>query len=478
MKELFAGEIARKTGGSLVYGEESVRVTGVTTDSRTASPGDLFCAIKGERVDGHDFVAEAFSRGATACLVSRDIEVPPDAARGRAIIRVPDTVSALGSLAREYLGSLGVKVIGVTGSVGKTSTKDMIYSVLSRRFRAGRNPGNLNSHVGLCLAVFQLDPGVEIAVLEMAMRAVGEIAYLAYIARPVYGVLTDISQSHVGVVGSLESIARGKGELIEALPEDGIAFLAGDNPLVRQAGNRARCKKVLYGLGQDCDYTAERIRSLGEEGSVFILRYPGGEVEIKIPVPGRHQVRNAVGAAAVGLELGMAAEEVASGIEEAKLSGMRTTISHAGPLTILDDSYNSSPVSCKAALDLLDELPGGRKIAVLGDMLELGEWATEAHREVGRYAAEKVDVLLAEGEFARHIASGAVERTSSLKRVPEVTWVPDRESARRFLSGALRPGDVVLVKASRARKFEEYVEFLREAGREMCEDGKAGSLRS
>ena len=467
MKQISVGEIAKITGGVLSRGDPSKHVTGVTVDSRTVSQGDLFCAIAGENADGHDFVPDAFFRGAAACLVSKTVELPPETAPEKAVIVVPDTVAALGDLARQYLCNLGARVIGVTGSVGKTSTKDMIYSVLAKRFCVGKNPGNLNSHIGLCLAIFKLDPGTQIAVLEMAMRAVGEIKYLTSIARPTWGVLTDISQSHIGVVGSLENIARGKAELIEALPAEGSAFLAGDSPMVREVAGLARCRKVFYGFGQDCDYRAEEISTLGEQGSVFTVRYPGGSIRTRIPVPGRHQIKNALAAAAVGIELGMTGDEVAAGLEKSSLSGMRTAISHAGPLTILDDSYNSSPVSCKAALDLLSELPGKRKVAILGDMLELGEWGPEAHREVGRYAAGKVDVLLAEGSLARHIASGAIEVSSAVPRAPDVTWVPDRDSAFRFLTGVLKGGDVILVKASRAMKFEEYVVFLTAKGQEM-----------
>ncbi len=467
MRGICVGEIVEITRGVLTRGDPSQRVTGVTVDSRTVAEGDLFCATKGERVDGHDYVLDAFSKGAVASLVSREVDVPPDFSPQKAVILVPDTVTALGDLARYYLSSLGAKVIGVTGSVGKTSTKDMIYSVLEKRFRVGKNPGNLNSHIGLCLAALQLDPGIEIAVLEMAMRAVGEIKYLASIARPTYGVLTDISESHIGVVGSLEKIARGKAELIEALPAEGIAFLAGDNPLVREVTAGVKCRKVFYGFGPDCDYRGEEITVLGEEGAAFTLRYPGGKMRAKIPVPGKHQVKNALCAAAIGIELGMMPGEVAVGLETASLSGMRTAIAHAGPLTILDDSYNSSPVSCKAALDLLSELRGERKIALLGDMLELGEWAPEAHREVGRYAAGRVDVLVTQGDLARYIAGAAIEVSTAVARAPEVTWVPDRDSARRFLAGVLKAGDVILVKASRAMKFEEYVEFLKARGREM-----------
>ncbi|MBE3520283.1 MAG: UDP-N-acetylmuramoyl-tripeptide--D-alanyl-D-alanine ligase [Firmicutes bacterium] len=470
MKEISVEKIVQVTRGVLIRGDPLQRVTGVTVDSRCVAEGNLFCAIKGEKADGHDYVLDAFSKGAVASLVSKEVEVPSDFSPQKALILVPDTVKALGDLARFYLDSLDVTVIGVTGSVGKTSTKDMIYSVLRKRFRVGKNPGNLNSDIGLCLAAFQLDPGIEIAVLEMAMRAVGEIKYLASIARPTYGVLTDISQSHIGVVGSLEKIARGKAELIEALPADGIAFLNGDNSLIREVTAGVTCRKVFYGFGPDCQYRAEGVTILGEEGAAFTLRYPGGEIRAKIPVPGRHQVQNALCAAAVGFELGMTSGEVVSGLGDASLSGMRTALTHAGRLTILDDSYNSSPVSCKAALDLLCELPGERKVAILGDMLELGEWAPEAHREVGRYAAGRVDVLVTQGDLARYIADGAIEASGLVGRATEVTWVPDRESARRFLAGSLKAGDVVLVKASRAMKFEEYVEFLKAKGREMGAD--------
>lgn len=471
MREISVKEIVEITRGVLTRGDPSQRVTGVTVDSRCVAEGDLFCATKGEKVDGHDYVLDAFSKGAVASLVSREVDVPSNFSPQKAVILVPDTVTALGDLARFYLDSLGARVIGVTGSVGKTSTKDMIYSVLQKRFRVGKNPGNLNSHIGLCLAAFQLDPGIEIAILEMAMRAVGEIRYLASIARPTYGVLTDISQSHIGVVGSLEKIARGKAELIEALPAGGIAFLAGDNPLIREVTAGVKCRRVFYGFGPDCQYRAKEVTILGEKGAAFTLRYPGGEIRAKIPVPGKHQVQNALCAAAVGIELGMTPDEVVGGLETASLSGMRTALAHTGPLTILDDSYNSSPVSCKAALDLLNELPGERKIALLGDMLELGEWAPEAHREVGRYAAGRVDVLVTQGDLARYIADGAIEASGTVGRATEVTWVPDRESARRFLTGALKAGDVVLVKASRAMKFEEYVEFLKARGREMDANG-------
>ncbi len=459
MKPLTLEEIARFAGGHVVSGDKRQAFSNVQIDSRLVKPGDLFWAIIGERSDGHDFVGSAAKNGALGAVV----EHPVDNRAGLGLIQVSSTVKALSSLAENYLSLTAPSVIGVTGSVGKTSTKDMIGSVLSQKYRTYKNPGNLNSAIGLPLAVLGMDEDYDYLVLEMAMRRPKQIEELCHVAKPSVGVLTDISMSHIEKLGSLEGIAGAKAELLKCLPREGTAVMCGDNPLVREVSGQAPCRKVFYGFSEDVDFRAVDILPLGKEGSEFTVLGQGQRHRFYLNVPGRHQVKNALAAVAVGQLLGLSPAEIGQGLSAVDLSPMRLEVTEFGDLTVINDAYNASPSSMKAALDLLGSFEGSRKVAILGDMLELGSFGPQAHREVGAYAREKADILFAVGDLAEKIKEGWDEK-SCFPRTGRDTfssWYPDKEKAEGPLKGALLPGDVVLVKASRGMGFEDFVLFLK-----------------
>ena len=474
MRPYTVGEIAQIVGGTIVSGYPETSVTGVGIDSRKVRPGDLFCAIKGERADGHDFITDVAREGARAALIEREVTFCGkdggglDACGKFSLIRVESTLGALAALAKAYREELSTRVIGITGSVGKTSTKDAVHSVLNQKYRTYKNPGNLNSHIGLPLAILGMDPGYDYAVLEMAMRARGEIADLCRIAGPELGVLTDISHSHIGLLGSLEQIALSKAELLESLPQDGLAVLCGDNPRVRAVSSFAKCRVIFYGLEEENDCRAFGLQRIEGFGTGFTAEYRGSRYEFSIPLFGKHQVQNALAAVVLGFDLGLSYEEIKAGLLNISLSPMRQEIIRQGSITIINDAYNASVKSMKAALDLLAETGTGRKVAILGDMLELGDFAPLAHREVGDYARGKVDVLLAVGNLARFILEGFNQGET----VPGTfsSLFPDKTSAGEYLKGFVEPGDVLLVKASRGMGFESLVELLKEIGSSLPGD--------
>ncbi len=460
-------EIARLTGGRVLCEDPSHCFTGIQTDSRSVEPGDLFWAIRGERADGHDFVYDAASRGALGAVVERPVDLPRDPERpdtGRfGLVLVPSTIQALRDLAAHYIRETRPEVIGVTGSVGKTSTKDMVGAVLSQRFTTYRNPGNLNSHIGLPLAVLSMDPGFQYAVLEMAMRKRGEIRELCEVAGPSIGILTDISMSHIGVLGSTTEIALAKSELLQCLPGNGLAVMCADNELIRKVSHRAKCRKVFYGFSEDAECRGVDVRPRGALGTDFAAIYRGERYEFTLNVPGAHQVQNALAAVALGFHLGLSPQEIACGLASVALSPMRLEILEIGDITVVNDAYNASPTSMRAALDLLDHLKGCRKVAILGDMLELGSFASKAHMEVGEYAQGKADLLFAVGDLARYIKKGWDQQAGHVATGtgPFSSWFPEKKEALVALGDAVRPGDVVLVKASRGMGFEDFAAFLK-----------------
>jgi UDP-N-acetylmuramoyl-tripeptide--D-alanyl-D-alanine ligase len=459
------GEIARITGGKLLQGNPCSRASGVAIDSRQGVSGALFCAIQGQRADGHDFVAAAASKGAIGALVQRPVAIP-DQAFG--LVLVDSTVDALADLAVFHMSRLDVTVIGITGSVGKTSTKDLIGAVLNQKFRTYKNPGNLNSHIGLPLAILGMEPGYEYSVLEMAMRARGEIRELCSIARPKIGVLTDISASHIGVLGSLNEIAMAKAELLESLPANGLAVICHDNEMVRGAGKHAKCKLITYGFSPEADCAGYDIESSDSGFTRFKVSYRGRQFCFELELPGLHQVQNALAAIAIGFELGLSAEEIAQGLLSVSLSPMRLEVIREKHLTIINDAYNASVKSMEAALDLLESLGKGRKIAVLGDMLEMGGYGPAAHLEVGRYARKKADALVAIGPLSSYIKQGWDEGATA--QGFSSSWFPDKESSTGFLSELIERGDTCLVKASRGFELEWLVDFLLDLNNRMTGD--------
>ena len=429
------------------------RFRGVVVDSRQAGRGDLFVALPGERTDGHEFVADAVARGARGALVRRK---PARLPREVALFVVGDTLAALQRLAAGRRDRRSARVIGVTGSIGKTTTKEITAAVLATRYPVLKNEANYNNEIGLPLTLLSLTRRHKRAVLEMGMYARGEIRTLCEIARPEIGVVTNVGPSHLERLGSIDAIVEAKAELVESLPRGGVAILNGDDLRVRSMAVRTKARSVLFGCSDDADVRATDVTSRGLDGVSFRLRSQGESALVRSKLPGRHIVSNALAAAAVGLVDGMSVREVAAALGAAEVPlRMQAHRGRAGS-TILDDTYNASPASMAAALDLLGEVPG-RRIALLGDMAELGAAEREGHLAVGRRAAEMADVIHTVGELGKLIAQAARKAGHG-----SVHHWPTKEAAAEAVAAELGKGDVVLVKASRAAAFETLLDVLKE----------------
>jgi UDP-N-acetylmuramoyl-tripeptide--D-alanyl-D-alanine ligase len=457
---LTLGEIATLAGGAVATGcDPSTPVTGpAEADSRRVSPGGLFVAVVGARVDGHDFVGQAVAAGAAAVLAARPVDAPA--------VLVDDTVLGLGRLAHGYLARLGADVVGVTGSSGKTSTKDLLSAVLSAVEPTIAPEGSFNTEVGVPLTVLRADEHTRFLVLEMSARGVGHIAYLCEVAPPRIGVVLNVGAAHLGEFGSRDAIARAKGELVEALPgadDGGVAVLNADDPLVRAMRSRTKARVVTFGFGDDSDVRASELVLDSLARPQFRLHAAGSQAPVELGVHGAHHVSNALAAAAVALELGVPLDKVAQALGAARpVSRWRMeTHERADGVIVVNDAYNANPDSMRAAISALAAMrrnaQDGRCWAVLGQMAELGEESNDAHREVGAAVAKAgVDKLVAVGSAARGIAEGAAAQGFSSS---DIFCVSDVEAAVEVLANA-RAGDVVLVKASRAAALERVARRL------------------
>lgn len=440
----------------------SVTIAGVSRDTREALAGRLYVPLIGERFDGHDFAAEALRQGAAATLWQRDRGLPP---AGLPAIRVENTLASLQQLAAAYRRKLGVTVIGITGSNGKTTTKDMIHAVLAAKYRVHKTPGNLNNHIGLPLTILEMDDAAEFAVLEMGMSGPGEIAALSRIAAPDCAVITNVGDAHLLQLGSREAIARAKFEITAGLKRGGALVYHGDEPLlaelVRQAEDRLPAERIRFGLAPDNDYYPVDV-AVSLQACRFAVghREKGAFIsDVAVPLSGRHNAVNAMAAAAVAGLYGISAEQLRTGLAGMKPSGMRMDVLRAkSGATLLNDAYNASPMSMKASLSLLAELAcRGRKIAVLGDMLELGAAGEELHREIGRKLKPgDVDFILTYGELAAYIAE---ECRPGFADGRVASFGDKRALADRLLQLA-GPGDLVMFKASRGMRLEDVIQAL------------------
>jgi UDP-N-acetylmuramoyl-tripeptide--D-alanyl-D-alanine ligase len=457
-----AADLVAATGGTLLR-DAGRPIRGGAVDSRVVEPGNFFVALPGDRTDGHHFLADAVAAGAAAVLVSRPVDEAALRAMGDAsIVRVADTLLGLQAIAATWRARFDPLVVGITGSLAKTSTKDATAAVLAAALPTLKSEGNANNEIGLPLTLLRLGPVHRAAVLEMGMYVGGEIATLARLARPEIGVVTSIAPVHQERAGSLDAIERAKAELVEALPEDGTAVLNADDERVRLFGSRTRASVIRYGFAADADVTADRVVARGLRGMTFdlVARAPQRtRFAVEIAALGRHSVQNALAAAAVGLLAGIPDEAIAAGLATgwASASAHRGAIVEAPGLTILDDTYNASPPAVLAALEVLASLPG-RPVAVLGEMLELGDAHAASHRVVGEAAGRGVTELVVVGDGARGIADGAVAAGLVASHVHRVS---DRAAAIEVLRAILRPGDAVLVKASRGAALESIVDALR-----------------
>ncbi len=454
MESLKCREILEATGGTLAFGDAELDICSISTDSRRIGKGALFIPIAGERFDGHDFITSSLEAGAAASLTqSRLIPTVP----GKAVIRVCDTVEALGKIAKYYRKKFGIPFVGITGSVGKTSTKDMVAEVLACSFNVLKTKGNFNNEIGLPLTIFNIDRSHEAAVIEMGMSGFGEISRLTSIVRPNIAIITNIGLSHIEKLGSRQNILKAKLEILEGLDNGGIVVLNGDDKLLYGIKDLVSFKTIFYGMEEGLDYQAFNIKTEGEKGTGFELTVNGRDYKIHVPVPGLHNVYNALAAVAAGLELGMDMDSVINGIARFTPSKMRMDIIKHKGATIINDTYNASPQSMEAAINVLKEVAGSnRTIAVLGDMLEMGEWAFNAHVDVGIFAVSReIDYILTVGESGRNIAVGAIEAGAEKCRVHSFE---KNEDAAGFLKELFKKGDVILVKGSRGMKMEEIIE--------------------
>jgi UDP-N-acetylmuramoyl-tripeptide--D-alanyl-D-alanine ligase len=453
LTELIEGTGGRLAGAAL----PDVALAGIAQHSGKVRPGELFVAIRGEVHDGHAFIPQALANGAAALLVAGDWAAA-NPGQPVPVVAVPDTVAALQRLARWWRDRRpDLRVVSITGSVGKTTTKEAVAGVLGRRYRVLKNEGNLNTEIGLPLTLLALRPEHQAAVLEIGgAYAMGEVALLAGIARPQIGVVTNVGPTHLARMGTLEAIAATKSELVRALPPDGLAVLNGDDPRVRAMAALAACPVVTYGEGAGCDLRAGDVASHGFDGLTCTVRWRDEPpVSLRVPLPGRHSVYTALAAAAVGRQLGLDWPAIEAGL--AGVDAPHRLQRRPGPngALLIDDTYNASPASTRSALQLLAEAPARRRLAVLGGMAELGSMEGPGHAEIGALAARVADLVITYGELAGRLTAPAARAAGA--RVIEIAT---RDEAVAWLRAELRAGDVVLLKGSRGLAMDEIVAAL------------------
>jgi UDP-N-acetylmuramoyl-tripeptide--D-alanyl-D-alanine ligase len=450
-------DVVQATGGRLLSGSQDTSLRELFTDSREVKPGGLFVALRGEEQDGHGFIPQAIERGAAGILCER----PPEATDHAAVIVVADTRQALFDITADRLRRQALPIVAITGSAGKTTTKDLIAHVLGRRLRVHKSEGNLNTYTGIPMTIFQMDPRDRALVVEYAMSRAGEIRELALVAPPTIGVVLNVGLAHVGFLGSIDAVAAAKRELVEGLAPGGLAVLNADDPRVRAMSAVAR-RFTLYGLASDAGVRAERIKLHGLEGSTFTLVTPRGKAEVYLRLPGEHSISNALATAAVALAFEFDGPAIASALHGFTPPARRMNIvAGRNGATVIDDSYNASPGSMEAALHVLELAPkGSLKVAVLGDMLELGDHAGRAHDEIGSLAGKTADIVIAVGEYAPRVVESA-RRAGLAKEKAYVVEGADQVVAS--LGPLLTPQTQVLVKGSRGMRLERVVEQIREA---------------
>lgn len=427
-------------------GDLGAELGSVVIDSRAISAGDFFVAYKGERVDGHDYISAAFDKGAVCCLAQR---VPEG--ETRPLILVPDVQTALEQICAEYRRDLRLPVIGITGSVGKTSAKEMISAVLSQRLNVLKTDKNLNNQIGVPMTISRIRPEHQAAVVEMGISGFGEMSVLAQIARPDMAVFTLIGHAHLEFLHDLDGVLRAKTEMLDFMADDAPVLINGDDEKLR--GLQCRQKKISFGLGENCDVRAENI-TLGPKGETLCdIVYGQRRIPVEIKAYGRHMIYAALEGAAVGLLMGLSDEEIVRGVATFETVGRRAAVCDTGFITLIDDSYNANPDSVKCGIDSLMKMPG-RHVCILGDMLELGEGSGEMHFDVGRYAGERgAELVLTSGPLSYETCRGAGERGRHFAT---------REELIAALPGLIQKGDRVLVKASLGSRFDQISEALKE----------------
>ena len=459
--KLSLSRIAEITGSQADKFDPNAIAIGYSIDSRTIHPGELFFAAKGEKMDGHDFVAQAIEKGAVGAVVGRERlssaewQARTTAAQQSKLIVVDDTLEALQLVAKSVRNLWARPLIGVTGSAGKTTTKEAIAHVLATRFRVHKSEGNFNNHFGLPLILLKLEPEHDIAVVELGMSHLGEITALAQIAQPNTGVVTNVAPVHLEFFSSIAEIARAKYELVESLPADGTAVLNGDDEYVSQFGREFKGKVITYGFAPTCTVRAEKWESAGEAGSVFDVVVGDRRERVTLPLVGKHNAYNALAAIAVGLEHGVPLADSSAALARLSPADKRGQVVRIGNITVINDCYNSNPKALAAMVDALAEMPAKRRIVVGGEMLELGPKGEEMHRNAGEYiATKKIDVLIG----VRGLAQAMAESAKQAGIATEFFVTP--EEAGEWLARETRDGDAMLLKASRGVKLEKALEKL------------------
>lgn len=445
MEVLTLSEIAQACGGEF---NREAEINSVCIDTRKITKGCLFICIKGERFDAHQFADEALEKGASAVMISEDIDV------NGAFVKVSDTARAMLTLSGYYRRKFNIPVVGLTGSVGKTTTKEFTYLVVNAKYNAIKTLGNLNNEIGLPQMLFQIDKAVEAAVIEMGMNHFGEIHRLSSAARPTIGLITNIGVSHIEFLGSREGILKAKLEILDGLAENAPLILNGDNDLLKTVKSDAH-KIYFYGIDENADFKAEDIKEVNGN-TEFCVSYFGKKQKITVPVIGIHNVYNALAAFAVGFCLDIEAEAAAKAIASYKPEGMRQKSVVINGITSIEDCYNASPDSMRAALQTLSATGGNKKIAVFSDMFELGSYSETAHTKVGEMAAElKADYLLCFGNESKHMVKGA-----KAKGMKNAFWFENQEDLIHKIESITESGDVIVFKASRAMHLENVISEL------------------
>ena len=457
MEAITIREILAAVGGTLLRPfDEDRTIDCVDTDSRTMHEGSLFIPLSGERFDGHVYIDQALEDGALGCLTHKSVEtLRPD----KFYIQVEDTMTALGTLARYYRNKFDLKVVGVTGSVGKTTTKDMVASVLSQRYRVLKTEGNYNNNIGVPKTLFRLDHTHQIAVIEMGMNHMGEIDYLTRIAEPDVAIITNVGDAHIENLGSRENTLRAKAEIFSGVRQGGVAVLNGDDPLIAKLDGVLIHPITWYGESEHCAWRCTSIKEAEHDTMHLTAETPLGHLETTIHCLGRHMLYPALTAAAVGGRFGLTLEEISRGIESFAPTKMRMDIVRCkNGVTILNDTYNANPQSMRAAVDVLANYSGSYRVAVLGDMLELGDLGPMLHESVGKAVGGTpgIDCLVTVGQLGEYIAKGAKSAGMT-----EVYDRPNKEEAKVVLAQVMQPSAVFLCKASRGMKFEELTEYLK-----------------
>lgn len=455
MKNMTLKEITVACGG-IYYGEDShyyEEVSGVAIDSRKIRPGYLFVPIRGNRVDGHMFIPQVIEDGALCTLSERRMD-----GVSHPYILVSSTEQALKDIAEHYRKALGIKVVGITGSVGKTSTKEVIASVLSQKYSVLKTEGNYNNEIGLPLTIFNIRKEHEVAVLELGISQFGEMERLSKIARPDLCVITNIGVCHLENLRSREGILKAKTEIFNYMQPNASIILNGDDDMLSTITRVGKSAPMFFGLAAERDVYATEVRNLGLKGTACTIILPTGRVDVTIPVPGSHMVYNALAGACVGLKLGLTLDQIKTGIEALTPVSGRNHIIETGTYTLIDDCYNANPVSMKASLDVL-HFALGRKVAILGDMFELGKNELEMHYEVGEYAARKqADLVICIGNLSQEIAEGVRSQSASPSQAVQFETVEEFLEQKDTL---LKKGDTILIKASHAMNFPVIVEALK-----------------